>query len=62
MKQDFKMSVNKSFVHQDNVTHNLSYYMDPKKIPEIISGWESAGYEVISVTEGVPVPDFKEDE
>ncbi len=60
MNQNFTITVLKSFVHQDEVVHNLSYHMDPEKIPEILSGWEDAGYEIISVNEGTP--DLKEDQ
>lgn len=62
MNQNFTITVLKSLVYQDEVVHNLSYFMDPEKIPDILSGWEDAGYEIISVNEGVPSADLKEDQ
>jgi hypothetical protein len=49
MKQDFTISVHKSFFHQDDVTHHLSYYIEPETLPKVLLGWEDAGYEIVNV-------------
>ena len=46
MKLDFKMNIFKSYSFKDDVDCELSYLIEPNRIPEIISGWEDAGYVV----------------
>ena len=48
---DFTMSVTKPFSFKDDQTFNLSYHTGPKKIPDIILGWENAGYVVTAIDE-----------
>ena len=48
---DFTMSVTKPFSFKDDETFNLSYHTGPKKIPDIILGWENAGYVVTAIDE-----------
>ena len=46
MKIDFKVNIFKSFSFKDDVDCELSYHIESNRIPDIISGWEDAGYVV----------------
>ena len=46
MKLNFKMNIFKSYSFKDDVDCELSYLIEPNRIPDIISGWEDAGYVV----------------
>ena len=46
MKLNFKMNIFKSYSFKDDVDCELSYHIESNRIPEIISGWEDAGYVV----------------
>ena len=46
MKLNFKMNIFKSYSFRDDVDYQVSYHIEPNRIPDIVSGWEDAGYVV----------------
>jgi len=49
MKLEYKMNISKSYSYKDDVNHQVSYHIEPTRIPDIISGWEDSGYVVHNV-------------
>jgi len=49
MKLEYKMNISKSYSYKDDVNHQVTYHIEPTRIPDIISGWEDSGYVVRNI-------------